>query len=93
MATFIMFGRYSSSALKKISPKRTVQVNNVIKKLNGDVVSMHALLGKYDLVFIVNFPGIEEAMKASIAINKLTDISFTTAPALPVDRFDKMTAK
>lgn len=93
MTTFCMFGRYSSGSLKKISPKRTSQVSALIKNLNGQIVSMYALLGKYDLVFIVNFPGIDEAMKASIAISKMTGISFMTQAAVPVEKFDSMTAK
>jgi uncharacterized protein with GYD domain len=93
MATFCMFGKYSSDSLKKISPQRTVQVRGLIKKLKGDLISMYALLGKYDLLFIINFPGMEDAMKASIAINKLTGISFTTQSAIPVETFDALVKK
>ncbi len=93
MATFCMFGKYSSDSIKKISPKRTVQVRGLIKKMKGDLVSMYALLGKYDLLFIVNFPGMEDVMKASIEINKLTGISFTTQPAVPVETFDSLAKK
>jgi len=57
-----MFGEYSSKALKEISVERTDKANNLIKKFGGEVTSMHALLGEKDLVFIVNFPGIEQAM-------------------------------
>lgn len=93
MTTFCMFGKYTSDSLKKISPKRTSQVNTLIKKLKGEVVSMYALLGKYDLVFIINFPGIDEAMKASIAMSKMTGIAFMTQAAVPVEKFDSLTAK
>ncbi len=44
-------------------------------------------------MLIVDFPTVEQAMKASIAFSKLTDISFTTAPAMTVKEFDKMMAK
>jgi uncharacterized protein with GYD domain len=93
MATFCMFGKYSSDSIKKISPKRTVEVRSLIKKLKGELISMYALLGKYDLLFIVNFPGMEDAMMASIAISKLTGISFTTQPAISVETFDSMAKK
>jgi len=52
--------------------------------------SMYVLLGEKDLVFIVNFPEIEQAIKASVALSKLTGISFTTLPAVSVEEFDKM---
>lgn len=88
MATFVMLGKYSAEAIKGISPDRTAKANAAVKNLGGEIKSMYALLGKYDLVFVIDFPGIEEAMKASIAMNKLTGISFTTSQAIPVSRFD-----
>jgi len=90
MAMFFMFGRYSSEALKGISSKRTKEAVSLIKKFGGDVKSMYALLGEKDLVFILTFPGIEQAMKASIALSKLTGIAFTTLPAVTVEEFDKL---
>jgi len=90
MATFFMFGRYSSEAVKGISAKRTKEAESLIKKFGGKVNSMYALLGEKDLVFIVTFPGIEEAMKASVALSKLTGITFTTLPAVTVEEFDRL---
>lgn len=93
MGTFFMFGTYSSEALREISAERTDKANNLIKKFGGEVTSMYALLGEKDLVFIVNLPGIEQAMKASVALSKMTGISFTTSPAVTVEEFDKMSAE
>ncbi len=93
MATFFMFGKYSLEGLKEMSAKRTEEVVSLIKNFGGEVSSMHALLGEQDLVFILQFPGIEEAMKTSVAVSKLTGISFTTSPAVTVEDFDKMTAE
>jgi uncharacterized protein with GYD domain len=90
MATFFMFGNYSSEAVKKITSKRTKDAVKLLKKFKGEVNSMYALLGENDLVFIVNFPDVKQAMKASVALNKLTGISFTTLPAVTVEEFDKM---
>lgn len=93
MATFFMFGRYSSEALKEISPKRTDKVAKLFKKLGGEVKSMYALLGEKDLVFIVDLPGMEQVMKASVALGKMTGISFTSVPAVTVEEFDKWMAE
>ena len=90
MTTFFMFGKYSSESLKEMSTERTYKIVSLIKKLGGEVSSMYALMGEKDLVFIVNFPGIEQAMKASVALSKLTGISFTTEQAITVEKFDKM---
>jgi uncharacterized protein with GYD domain len=90
MATFLMFGRYSSEALKGMSSKRTEGARGLIKKFGGEVKAMYSLLGEKDLVIILTFPGIEEAMKASVSLSKMTGISFTTSPAVTVEEFDKL---
>ena len=90
MATFFMFGQYSAEALKAISAERTTKAHDIIEKLGGKIVSIHALLGEKDLVLIVEFPGIDEAIKASIAVNRLTGITFSTAQAVPVEEFDNL---
>jgi len=93
MATFLMLGKYSAEAVKVISAKRTKEGLNLVKKFGGEVKSMYALLGEKDLAFILDFPGIEQAMKASVALSKSTGISFTTFPAVTVEEFDKMMAE
>jgi len=42
------------------------------------------------VMLIVDFPGIEQAMKASVALSKMTGIAFTTSPAVTVEKFDEM---
>ncbi len=90
MARFFILGKYSLEAVKGISASRTKKVVDIIKKAKGNVNSMHALVGTYDLAFIVDFPGISEVMKASVALTKSTGISFTTLPALTIEEFDKL---
>jgi len=92
MTTFLMFGKYSSEALKGMSAGRTDKVLKLVKKFGGEVKSMYALLGEVDLVFILTFPDVEKAMQASVALTKLTGISFTTLPAVTVEEFDKLIA-
>ena len=90
MAIFFMFGKYSFEAMKEMSAERTEKAKGLIKEFGGEIISMYALLGENDLVFIINFPGIEQAMKASVALSKLTNISFTTLPAVTIEGFDKL---
>ncbi len=92
MSTFFMFGKYSSEAIKEMSAERTKKIISLIEKCSGKVNSMNALLGEYDLVFITDFPGMEQAMKASVGLTKLTGIAFSTSPAVTVAEFDKLTA-
>ena len=90
MATFFLFGNYTSEAIKEMSIERTQQVVSEIKKLGGEVQATHALLGEHDLLFCVKLPDVEIAIKASIALNRLTGISFTTCPAVTIETFDQM---
>jgi uncharacterized protein with GYD domain len=90
MATFFMFGKYSSDSFKQISSQRTSAAVAEIEKNGGKLSAGYALLGKYDLVLIVDFPGTEQAIKASVGLAKLLGISFTTAPAVTMEEFDKL---
>jgi len=90
MTTYLMFGRYSLDAVKGISAERTDKATAVIKEHGGEVKAGYALLGKDDLLLIVDFPGIEQAMKTSVALTKLLGISFATSPAVTVEDFDRI---
>jgi len=89
MAKFLMLGKYSTEAIRGIAADRTKKVVETIEKSGGKVNSMYALLGNFDLAFVVDFPGTNEALKASVGLTKLTGIGFTTSPAISVDEFDK----
>lgn len=90
MPIFLMFGKYSPEALKGVSPERTDKAVELIKKNGGKVVSMYAVLGEHDLVFTLDFPDSEKALATSVALNKMTGISFTTSPVVEVEKFDKL---
>lgn len=90
MGTFFMFGRYSHDSIKDISPRRTNKAKEKIESLGGKLLSGYALLGDVDLVLIVEFPGKDEAIKASVALAKMLGIAFTTAPAVTVEAFDAL---
>ena len=92
MATYLMFGKYSLEAVKAISAKRTDETAALIKQHGGELKAGYALLGDIDLVLIVSLPDTEHAMKASAALSKLLGISFSTAPAVSVEEFDKLMA-
>ncbi len=93
MATYFMFGKYSSESVKKISAKRTGQAKALVKKHGGKIEAMYALLGDPDVVLIVSLPSNDKAMKASVALSKATGIAFTTAPALAVAQFDALMSR
>jgi len=93
MATFFMFGKYSSEAITKISAERTQKVREAIESVGGRVKDIYILLGEYDVVIIAELPRMAEAMQASILLKRMTDISFFTAAAMPVEEFDSLAEK
>lgn len=90
MTTYLMFGRYDTESVGKISADRTALANALISENGGKVMSGYALLGEHDLVLIVDLPGTAEAMKTSVGLAKLLGIAFTTAPAVSIEEFDKL---
>jgi uncharacterized protein with GYD domain len=93
MPIFMMFGKYTTEAMKGISPDRTEKAIEIIKANGGTVISMYAVMGEHDLVFTLDFPEAENAFATSVSLNKLTGIAFTTSPVVEVEMFDSLIAK
>jgi uncharacterized protein with GYD domain len=85
-----MFGSYSHETISKVSRDRTLEVLDIVKKFGGKVKGIYAVMGAYNLVLIVDFKDMSEAMKTSIEVTKATGISFSTMPAIPIEEFDKL---
>ena len=85
--------KYSTEkATKEIDAKRTEEAAKIIKKFGGNLIEALVILGNYDLVLYLELPGIPEAVQVSVALAKLSGISFQTYPAITVTEFDKMMA-
>ena len=87
---FLMLGKYSSEAIKNISKERTKKVVELIKKYGGKIDVRYVLVGEYDLAFLLELPSVEDVIKLSVELVKLTGISFTSFPAVDVEKFDKL---
>jgi uncharacterized protein with GYD domain len=92
MATFAMLGKYSREGIQGMSQARTEKARELVKKCGGTMQTAYALLGEHDLLILAEFPSVDGAAKASIALSKLTGIAFATSQAIPVDEFDKLMA-
>jgi uncharacterized protein with GYD domain len=90
MSTFIMFGKYTMDSVRGMSRKRTENASSIISDLGGEIKSAYALLGQTDIILIVDFPGVNEAMKASVELAKLLGVAFTTSPAVTIEEFDRL---
>ena len=90
MGTYLMFGEYSLDAMREISADRTKDTRKVIEEHGGKYVGGYALLGDVDLILIVDLPDTEAAMQTSAALSRMLGISFSTAPAVSVEDFDRI---
>jgi uncharacterized protein with GYD domain len=90
MSTFIMTGRYSAEATKQISAKRATKGTQIVRRCGGELLAVYATMGKTDILVVAEFPGIKEAMKASVDLNRALGISFSTVPAISIEEFDKL---
>jgi uncharacterized protein with GYD domain len=88
MKTFLMFGKASSKELKEICLEYKAEVVSLMENFGGDVKSMYVMLREKYLVLILAFPGNKIAMKASIALSKLTGISFIMSPVVSANEFN-----
>jgi uncharacterized protein with GYD domain len=91
MGTYLMFGSYSQDSIRKISAKRTDDMVRLIEKYGGKLTAGYALLGKKDLLLLVDLPTTEQAMKTSVALSRMLGIGFSTTPAVSIEAFDKLT--
>ena len=90
MQTYYMLGTYPPGAVKHISALRTDECGRIIEGLGGEIILLDALLGLYDLAFITKFADNTAALKASLALEKVTGINFITMPAISVADFDQL---
>ncbi len=81
---------YNPDSLQAISSERTDKAEELIKNNGGTFKGGYALLGSSDLLFIVEFPNIADAVKTSVDMGKMFGISFATTPAVTIEEFDKM---
>ncbi len=88
MSTFFIIGKYSPDRVGQVSSERTRQVRQAIEQFDGHIRGMYALLGDWDVVLIVELRDSTEAMKAALALTKITGVSFSARAAVPVADFD-----
>ncbi len=93
MTSFFLFGSYTQDALDGIDADRTKKAEEVINGYGGKLHSVYALLGEYDIVMIVDLPGVPEALQVSMTLTRDTGIAFSSCPAIPVADFDRLASE
>ena len=90
MTTFIITGRYSTEGIKQISVERTTKATEIAEQCGGKIVATYATMGETDLLAIMEFPDVHEAIKASVDLNRALGISFSSVPAIRIEEFDNL---
>lgn len=90
MTTFIMLGKYSSESVKHISIGRSTKGIETIQHCGGKFVSAYAMLGDFDILLIAEFPSVNDAIQASVALNRVMGITFSSVPAIHYEEFDEL---
>lgn len=89
MTTFLMLGKYTRGT-EGISSARTEDARMLVERLGGKLEEIHALLGEYDIALLLELPGPEAAVSASIGLSRLTGMALSTCVAIPVEDFDRI---
>ena len=93
MAIFIMYGKYSREAVELISAERHLEVDKLLERFGGKMKAEYCMLGEKDVLFIIELPGTREAMQLSIALSRMTGITFNTSAAVTVTEFLELAAE
>lgn len=90
MATFVTLGRMSAQSMKESNPQQLTDAMALIKKNGGELIAGYAMMGKYELILILEMPNIEQMMKTTIGLTRmLGGITFTTSPAFTLEEANK----
>ena len=86
MATFVMLGRMSVDSMRESNPQQLAEAMALIKKNGGELKAGFGMMGKYELLLILEMPNIEQMMKTSVGLTKmLGGITFITSPAFTLE--------
>lgn len=90
MSLYLMYGKYQTGTMEDISSERTEKAKQVIKENGGTLKAGYAVLGRSDLLFIVDFPDIADVVKTSLTMKDMFGIRFSTNGAMTIEEFDKL---
>lgn len=90
MSLYLMYGKYQTGTSKDISAERTEKAKQIIEENGGTLKAGYAVLGRSDLLFIVDFPDIAGVVKTSLTMKDMFGISFSTNGAMTIEEFDKL---
>ena len=87
MKTFFLFGKYHLDQVCKITTDQNRQIDDLVTKMGGQLISYHALMNRNELLLNVELPTEKNAVKLNSALESLLGLKFCWELATPIDEF------
>ena len=89
MATYILLGTLTDEGADNLrtNPKWLLDLEKKLKQKAVRVVAQYAVLGPYDLLFMVEAPDNKTMVQVSAELTLQGNLKITTLPAIPIDEF------
>lgn len=83
MSTYIVLGNFTEKGISNIkeSPGRVKQLKDILQAEGAKLVSYHMVMGRYDIVCVVEAPNPETMAKISLLIGKRGNLRTETLAA------------
>lgn len=93
MPTYVTLWKYTKEGLTDIknTTDRYKVVNEIIKSHGGRVVGAYGLIGRYDVMTIVELPDEQALVSSILRICSKGRVTAETLTALPIEAFLKLT--
>ena len=100
MKTFFLFGKYHLDQVCNLTAGQNRQIDDLVKKMGGQLISYNALMNRNELLLNVELPKEKTAVKLNSALESLLGLKFCWELATPIEaslrpscNFEMWTAK
>lgn len=94
MATYINLVRFTQQGIQKIkeSPTRLEAAKQAFRAVGAEMKEFYLVMGRYDIVLIVEAPDDRTMAKATLAVGSLGNVRTETLRAFTEDEYRKVIA-
>ena len=94
MATYINLVRFTQQGIQNIkqSPARLDAAKQAFRAIGAEIKEFYLVMGKYDIVLVVEAPDDETIAKVTLAIGSLGNVRTETLRAFTEDEYRKVIA-
>jgi uncharacterized protein with GYD domain len=94
MATYVSLLRYTQQGITNLkqAPSRIDAARKVYKALGAELKALYLVMGRYDIVALVEAPDDTVAAKAALALGSKGNVSSETLRAFSEEEFRKIVA-